>query len=82
MKVAEICCSVTVNDKGEIIIPSRLRKAINIRSGERLVILAGRETGSICLTPMDDFRKFLEHASGIISKLKGGSSPKRKRRHG
>ena len=66
--------SVTVDDKGQIIIPSELRKALNIRTGDQLIIFAELEINSICLRPSDDLRKFLKMSSRFISKLKNKAS--------
>jgi AbrB family looped-hinge helix DNA binding protein len=62
--------SVTVDNRGQIIIPSELRKALNIKTGDQLIIFAGLEINSIRLIPSDDLRKFLRCASKFISKLK------------
>ena len=62
--------SVIVDDKGQIIIPSELRKALNIKTGDQLIIFAELEMNSICLILSDDLRKFLRGASKFISKLK------------
>ena len=39
---------VTVDNKGQIIIPSELRKALNIKTGDQLVIFTELEMRSIC----------------------------------
>lgn len=66
--------SVSINDKGEIIIPSRLRKALNIKIGDEFVILGEFNTDSIYLMPIDGFRKLLKSTSEILSKLKEAAS--------
>jgi len=62
--------SVTVDDKGQIIIPSELRKALNIKTGDQLVIFSKLEMNSINLMPLDDFTKFLKYISKSILKFK------------
>jgi len=62
--------SVTVDNKGQIIIPSELRKVLNIKIGDELIIFAELEINAISLMPLDDFNKFLKHASRSILKLK------------
>jgi AbrB family looped-hinge helix DNA binding protein len=62
--------SVIVDDKGQITVPSELRKALNIKTGDQLIIFAELEMNSICLIPCSELKKFLKCASKLTSKLK------------
>ena len=67
---AKVYGLVTIDDKGQIIIPSELQKALNIRTGDQLIIFSEHELNSICLMPSKDLRKYLRCTSKFISKLK------------
>jgi len=59
----------TVGERGQIVIPAKLRKALNIESGDQLMIFAKIDKKIINLMPSKEFSKFLKHAARIISKL-------------
>jgi len=59
----------TVGERGQIVIPAELRKALNIKSGDQLMVFAKLDKKVINLMPSKEFSKFLEHAAKVISKL-------------
>ena len=61
--------AVTVGERGQVVIPSELRKALNIKSGDQLMVFAKLDKKMINLMPSKDFSLFLERAEKIISKL-------------
>ncbi len=61
--------AATVGERGQLVIPAELRRALNIKSGDQLMVFAKLDRKVISLMPSKDFSKFLEHASKIISKL-------------
>ncbi len=61
--------AVTVGERGQLVIPSELRKALNIKSGDQLMVFAKLDKKVISLMPARDFSRFLERASKFISKL-------------
>lgn len=61
--------AVTVGERGQLVIPSELRKALNIKSGEQLMVFAMVDKKVINLMPSRDFSLFLERASKLIAKL-------------
>jgi len=61
--------TATVGERGQIVIPAELRKALNIKSGDQLIVFAKPERKVISLMPSREFSKFLERASKLISKL-------------
>jgi AbrB family looped-hinge helix DNA binding protein len=61
--------SVTIGERGQLVIPAELRKALSIKSGDQLMVFAMLDKGIISLMPERDFSKFLERAAGVISKL-------------
>ncbi len=68
--------AVTVGERGQLVIPSELRKALNIKSGEQLMVFAMVDKKVISLMPSRDFSLFLERASKLIAKLES-KVPKR-----
>lgn len=61
--------AVTVGERGQLVIPSELRKALNIKSGDQLMVFAKLDKKIVNLMPSKDFSRFLERASKLISKL-------------
>ena len=60
---------VTVGERGQLVIPAQLRKSLNIKSGDQLMVFAKADKKIITLMPLKDFSQFLEKASKLISKL-------------
>ena len=61
--------AVTVGERGQLVIPAELRKALKIKSGDQLMVFAKADKKIINLMPEKDFSRFLERASKVISKL-------------
>ena len=58
-----------VGERGQLVIPADLRKDLNIKAGERLMIFAKIDRKMISIMREKDFSDFLQKASKIISKL-------------
>ncbi len=67
---------VTVGERGQLVIPAELRKALRIRSGDQLMVFAKIDKRIISLMPSRDFSRFLEQAAKLISKLESKVSKK------
>ncbi len=61
--------SVNVGERGQIVIPAHLRKELNIKPGEQLMIFADHEKKIISMMHVRDFSALLERAGRVISKL-------------
>jgi AbrB family looped-hinge helix DNA binding protein len=59
----------TVGERGQLVIPAGLRKALRIKSGDQLMVFAKLDKKIISLIPAKDFSRFLERAARLISKL-------------
>jgi len=68
--------TATVGERGQLVIPSALRKALHIKPGDQLMVFAKLEKRVINLMPEKDFSQFLEKASKLITKLEGKVSAK------
>ena len=61
--------AVTLGDRGQVVIPAELRKALHIQSGDQLMVFAKPDKKVINLMPSKDFSQFLERAAKVISRL-------------
>ena len=68
--------AATVGERGQLVIPSGLRKALGIKPGDQLMVFAKLDKRVISLMPEKDFSRFLERASKLISKLESKVSNK------
>ena len=69
--------AVTRGERGQLVIPAELRKALHIKSGDQLMVFANLEKKAISLMPSRDFSQFLERAAKVISRLES-KVPKKK----
>ncbi|MFH1339439.1 MAG: AbrB/MazE/SpoVT family DNA-binding domain-containing protein [Candidatus Omnitrophota bacterium] len=68
--------SATVGERGQVVIPSEVRKMLNVKPGDKLIVLARRDRKMIGLIPAEDFSRFLNQAAKLISKLENRVSKK------
>ena len=61
--------AATVGERGQLVIPSDLRKDLNIKAGDRLMIFAKIDRRMISIMSEKDFSDFLQKASKVISQL-------------
>ena len=61
--------SVNVGGRGQIVIPAALRKELNIRAGEQLMVFAEPGKKLISMMHARDFSALLQKAGKIISRL-------------
>ena len=61
--------TVTVGERGQLVVPAALRKALHIKSGDQLMVFSKTDKKIINLMPSGEFSRFLEQASRAISKL-------------
>ena len=60
--------SVTVGERGQVVIPVEVRKSFKIKSGDKLIVFAKPEMFSF--VPADSFNQFLNEATRLMSKFK------------
>jgi AbrB family looped-hinge helix DNA binding protein len=58
--------TVKVGDRGQVVIPAKARKDFNIRPGDLLLVVAGRNKRGIAMVKADAMREF---ASRILKGL-------------
>ena len=61
--------AATVGERGQLVIPADLRKDLNIKAGDRLMIFAKIDRRMISIMREKDFSDFLQRASKVISHL-------------
>jgi AbrB family looped-hinge helix DNA binding protein len=61
--------AVTVGERGQLVIPAELRRALKIKSGDQLMVFAKVDKKIINLMPEKYFSEFLKKAAKLISKL-------------
>jgi len=61
--------SATIGERGQLVIPAQLRKALNIKPGDQLMVFAKLDKKIISLMHARDFSQFLDKAAKLISKL-------------
>jgi len=61
--------AATVGERGQIVIPADLRKALRIRSGDKIMIFAKLDKKVINLMREEDFSAFLRRAARFITRL-------------
>lgn len=64
----EVYGAVTVGEKGQVVIPSQLRKSFNIKPGDKLIIFAKHDR--IGLIPTERFNEFLNRTTEMLEKFK------------
>ena len=68
--------TVSIGERGQLVIPADLRAKLKIKPGDKLMVFAKPEKRMIGLMREEDFSAFLDKASKIISKLES-KVPKR-----
>lgn len=62
---------VTVGERGQIVIPKEARKILNIKKGDKLIILSPPvHKRKLDLIPAEDFAKFIAKFEKDISSIK------------
>jgi len=57
--------SATVGAKGQIVIPADARAAMQIKEGDKVVVLRGPREGSIIVFRVDSFDRFLAYVTSV-----------------
>jgi len=58
-KPAHIYGTVKVGDRGQVVIPSEARRDLNIKPGDRLLVMSGRNKRGIAMVKADAMREFV-----------------------
>jgi AbrB family looped-hinge helix DNA binding protein len=65
---------IPLGTKGQIVIPAEARKAMNIKPGDKVIIISGppHHERAISVIPEDDFNKFLKFYEEHLGHFKEG----------
>ena len=59
--------AATVGERGQVVIPADLRKDFNIKSGDKLIVIARPDRKMIGFIPAEDFNGFLKKMTEFVS---------------
>ncbi len=68
--------SANVGGRGQIVIPSHLRKDLNIRPGDQVMIFAETDKKVVSMMNLRDFSQLLENADKAMTRLEKNSQAK------
>jgi len=61
--------TVTVGERGQVVIPAKIRRHFRISAGDQLIVFA-KESGPIAFLPAQEFSQFLDQATETLTKMK------------
>jgi AbrB family looped-hinge helix DNA binding protein len=70
MKEKKFYGSTTVGERGQIVLPSKLRTDFKLKKGDKLVVIGNADQCRIILINPDTMNKHLEEMSQRIDKMK------------
>lgn len=62
--------SATVGVKGQIVIPQEAREALNIKTGDKLIIIGLKDRGMLGVCPVSSVETFLNQATSRLETIK------------
>lgn len=68
---------VTVSDKGQVVIPVDARRDLNIKPGDKLLVLKRRDEAGVTLIKlekMDELMYLIQEDEEFFKKVKGGGN--------
>ena len=65
--------AVTVGERGQVVIPVEIRKLFRIKTSDKLIVFA-KPGGPIGFIPAEQFTRFLEQATEMLTKIKKNST--------
>ena len=76
--VPEVYGTVTIGERGQVVIPKDARKALRIKPGDKLIVMSGSpgRKEMITFVPAEHISHFLQHFERRISALRAELSKK------
>lgn len=62
--------SVTVGDRGQIVIPAEARHALGLQAGDKLLVFRDPVIEGVTLARLEAVQSVLDHLSGYLAKAK------------
>lgn len=70
MQPPMLCGTVTVGERGQVVIPADTRQKLNIKTGEKLLVFMKPECDIIFLTKADGFESLFKSMTDHLSRLR------------
>jgi AbrB family looped-hinge helix DNA binding protein len=67
--VPKVYGTVTIGERGQVVIPANVRKAYRLNPGDKLIVIA-KEGGPIGFIPAQQFSAFLEQHEKLLALMK------------
>lgn len=69
-----VCCStvesvVTVDERGQMVLPKDLRKKANIKAGDKLAVIGHVKDGAICCISLMKIEDFAPVVKGVMAPM-------------
>ena len=64
--------TVTVGERGQVVVPAKVRKLYHLAAGDKLIVLA-KEGGPIGFVPVSNFNAFIEQHDKLFNQMKKNS---------
>lgn len=61
MNIPQLIGSVTVGERGQVVIPSEARESMSINAGDKLLVFKAPVDGVLIIAKPDTFEKLLSH---------------------
>jgi AbrB family looped-hinge helix DNA binding protein len=68
--VPKVYGTVTIGERGQVVIPSKIRKAFRLVAGGKLIVIAKDNGSLIGLIPAEQFSVFLEQHEKLLAMMK------------
>ena len=67
------CCKVealvSVDDRGQMVLPKELREKANIRAGDKLAVVSWEKDGEVCCISLVKAEDFTEMVKGLLGPM-------------
>ena len=67
------CCKVealvSVDDRGQMVLPKELREKANIRAGDKLAVISWEKDGEVCCISLVKAEDFTEMVKGLLGPM-------------
>jgi AbrB family looped-hinge helix DNA binding protein len=67
--IPKVFGTVTVGERGQVVIPAAIRKSYHLNPGDKLIVISG-EGGPIGFVPVADFNLFIKHHEQFLAQIR------------
>jgi AbrB family looped-hinge helix DNA binding protein len=68
-QLTKVYGTVTVGERGQVVVPAKIRKLYHLSAGDKLIVLA-KEGGPIGFIPVSDLSVFIEQHEQLFNQMK------------